>query len=78
MTLIGLSLMLNISYLSTSEQLGIVVFVAFCSFSVGIIMEKRQFAVLLESAKYLAVLSILLLVMLLLTMFSVTPLLYLT
>jgi alkylglycerol monooxygenase len=62
MTLVGLSLMLNISDLSASEQLGLVLFVAFCSFSVGALMEKRQFAVLLESAKYLAVLSVLLLV----------------
>ena len=61
---IGLSLLLNINELSMSEQLGLVFFVTFSSFTLGTVMEKRQSAVWLECVKYLVVLGVLLLVVL--------------
>lgn len=56
-TCIGLLLLLNINSLATYQQIGIVFWVLFASFSVGMILENRAWAPWLEWLKHLSLLS---------------------
>ena len=56
-TCIGLMLLLNINSLATYQQIGIVFWVLFASFSVGMILENRAWAPWLEWLKHLSLLS---------------------
>lgn len=59
-TLIGLLLMMNVANLALGEQILVVAFVLYASFSAGLVMENNPIAIYLEWVKYSLVLGTLL------------------
>ena len=58
MTFVGLMLLLNVQMLDIKEQLSLIIFVGFCSYSLGAFLEGKAFAVGLEVIKNVVVLAV--------------------